>query len=98
MNKLTLILGMAFVTYLPRLLPFFLIKGHINKDFERFLKLIPYTALGALILPGVFTAVDGEFFAGVIGAITAIAIAWLTGNLVLTVIASIIATFIIVIL
>lgn len=99
MTKLTLILGMMVVTYLPRLLPFMMFKNkNVNKDFERFLKLIPYTALGALIIPGVFTAVEGELFGGIIGAIVAVIVALLTENLVLTVILSILATFFIIII
>lgn len=98
MTKLTLILGMALVTYIPRLLPFFLLKGRINKDFERFLKIIPYTALGALIIPGVFTAVNGNLTAGLVGAGVAIITSWFYKNLVLTVLASIAATYIIMIL
>lgn len=98
MTKLTMILGMALVTYLPRLLPFFIIKGHIKKDLEIFLKIIPYTALGALVIPGVFTAVDHNLSASLVGAIVAVLISWFNKNLVITVLASIVATYLMMIL
>lgn len=51
------ILGMAAVTYIPRLAPFlFLGNREIPKRLDAFLKCIPLAALGALIIPGVFQA------------------------------------------
>ena len=51
------ILGMAAVTYIPRLTPFlFLGNKQIPKRMDAFLKCIPLAALGALIIPGVFQA------------------------------------------
>lgn len=53
---LLLVLGMAAVTYLPRALPAVLIeKLHFGPKLEKFLQLIPYTAMAALICPGIFT-------------------------------------------
>ena len=55
-----LILGMAVVTYIPRAIPAVLIdKMKFGPKIEKFLKLIPYTAMAALIFPGVLT-VDSE--------------------------------------
>ncbi len=52
-----LILGMAAVTYIPRLLPFLLLNRlHIPHRVNAFLKAIPVAAIGALIIPGVLTA------------------------------------------
>lgn len=49
-----LILGMTAVTYLPRALPGVLIgRLKFGKRFQKFLRLIPYTAMAALIFPGV---------------------------------------------
>ena len=60
MNKVNitlLILGMAAVTYIPRALPAVLIeKMHFSRKVEKFLRLIPYTAMAALIFPGVLSA------------------------------------------
>ena len=55
-----LILGMAAVTYLPRVLPAFLMaKLVLSKRAEAFLLLLPYAAMSALISPGVFS-VDAQ--------------------------------------
>jgi len=54
MNILFLILGMAAVTYIPRLLPaLFLDRVKFPDWFRKWLNSIPYAALGALIFPGV---------------------------------------------
>jgi len=56
-NLIPLILGMAGVTYGPRLLPFLLFsKVKIPRRVDAFLKCIPVAAIGALIIPGVLTA------------------------------------------
>ena len=50
------------VTYLPRMLPAFVIdKLHLSPKAEKFLKLIPYTAMAALIFPGIITIDDNGF-------------------------------------
>ena len=73
MNIPLLILGMALVTFIPRLLPAFVVdKINMNRYAERFLKLIPYTAMAALVFPGVI-GVGGEvWYIGAIGACVAI--------------------------
>ena len=54
-NIWLLILGMTVVTYVPRALPAVLIeKMHFSPKVEKFLKLIPYTAMAALISPACF--------------------------------------------
>jgi branched chain amino acid efflux pump len=56
-NLIPLILGMAAVTYGPRLLPFlFFSNTIIPRRVDAFLKCIPVAAIGALIIPGVGTA------------------------------------------
>ena len=56
-KELIVIFGMAMVTYLPRLLPFLLLTNRqIPKRCDAFLRCIPPAALGALIVPGVFSA------------------------------------------
>ncbi|MBF7097717.1 AzlD domain-containing protein [Alkalibacter mobilis] len=55
--ELGIITGMAIVTYLPRMIPFILMKDiEIPKKIDRFLSLIPYTILSALIFPGILEA------------------------------------------
>ena len=76
MNIPLLILGMALVTYLPRLIPSLIInKVSFGKRFERFIGLIPYTAMAALIVPGIFSADPERWYIGVIGGVVAITLA-----------------------
>ena len=68
-----LILGMAAVTFLPRVLPAFLVeKLKFNRYLDRFLRLIPYTAMAALIFPGVLSVDPTRWYVGAIGALVAI--------------------------
>ena len=46
---LILILGMMLVTYIPRMLPAVLLeKLHFGPKAEKFLQLVPYTAMAAV--------------------------------------------------
>lgn len=98
-NILMVIVGMALVTYLPRILPFYLFsKMNLSKRMMLFLKCIPYTALGALILPDVFSAVEGNNAASLIGAVTAVVLTYLFKNMIVTVIGAIAAVYVVLIL
>ncbi len=71
------ILGCALVTFIPRLIPsIFVGRITFNKKTEKFLDLIPYTALSALIIPGVLTVDSQLWYIGLIGAIVAAALSW----------------------
>jgi len=72
-----MILGCAIVTFIPRLLPAILV-GRIsfNRKTEKFLNLIPYTALTALIVPGVLTVDNQLWYIGLIGAVVAGSLSW----------------------
>ena len=75
MNDLTIVLlflSMALVTYVPRMLPFVLIdKMRFSPRTERFLRLIPYTAMAALIFPGVLSVDASRPWIGLAGGATA---------------------------
>ena len=74
---LLLILGMAAVTYIPRALPAVLIdRIKFGARFARFLELIPYTAMTALIFPGVLTVDAQRWYIGVAGGLAAALLAW----------------------
>lgn len=71
-NILLTILLMAAVTYLPRAIPVALFhKIHLGKRLEKFLKLIPYTAMSALIFPGVVTVDAANYWIGIAGGTVA---------------------------
>ena len=80
MNSTTvflMLLGMALVTYIPRAIPAVLIdKMHFSPKGEKFLKLIPYTAMAALIFPGVFLTDASRPIIGILGGAVAILLAW----------------------
>ncbi len=97
MNDLIyLILGMAFVTYVPRLVPFIIIsKLNVSKRFEAFLKCVPYVALGALIIPGVFSVTPDVPAASLIGIGFAILYGLIRGGMIVPVLGSVLVTFLV---
>jgi branched-subunit amino acid transport protein len=79
------IIGMAVVTYVPRMLPLVFLKAdRIPPRLQAILKNVPYAALGALIVPGIFMIQKDPWF-GVIGGLTALLAAWLGGHLIVVV-------------
>ena len=86
-----LIIGMAVVTYLPRLIPFIMFKGKELPPFlQAVLKNVPYAILGALIVPSVFYINDDVMF-GVIGLATAFVVAYIGANVIFVVLSAIVA-------
>ena len=95
MKYLPLILGMALVTYIPRLIPLLVLKRkNTSHRFRMFLIFIPYTSLSILIIRGVLTASSDMRGPTIIGIIIAGFIAYIQNNLILSVIGGIIAAFI----
>lgn len=89
-----LILGMSLVTYLPRALPAaFIARLHFGPRMEKFLKLIPYTAMAALIFPGVLQTDAAHPIIGIAGGAAAALLAWRKKPLMLCVFAAIAADF-----
>ena len=85
-----IILGCAIVTFIPRLIPaLFINKLNFPPKVEKFLKLIPYTAMSALIFPGIFTVDTANPIIGIAGGLTAILLAWRKVQVVLCVLAAI---------
>ncbi|MGN1047667.1 MAG: AzlD domain-containing protein [Eubacteriales bacterium] len=92
---LFLILGMAFVTYIPRAIPAVLIdKIKFGRKAEKFLKLIPYTAMTALIFPGVITVDPSNPAIGIAGGAVAGVLAWKKCPLIVCVLAAIAVDFV----
>lgn len=85
------IIGMAVVTYIPRMLPFIMFKGKELPPFvQGVLKNVPYATLGALIFPAVLFIRDGDILYGIVGAVAAFLIAFTGANVILVVIGSIV--------
>ena len=71
--------GMVVVTYVPRLLPFVMRgKRELPAWQQRALRLVPFAAIGALILPDGLAAVGGDKVLSLLG----LAVAALAGALV----------------
>lgn len=91
---LLLVFGMTLVTYLPRMLPSIIIdKMRFGARTEKFLRLIPFTAISALIFPGVFFVDGANIYIGIVGALTAGILAWLRFPVMVCVLAAIAVNF-----
>lgn len=73
MNYLLLSVFMLLVTFVPRVLPGFLLdKITLGAKAKKFLNLIPFTAMSALIFPGVLYVDEQRLWIGAVGAVIAI--------------------------
>ena len=76
-----MLLGMALVTYLPRMIPLTILDGkELPPIVSGVLKNIPYAVLGALIFPAVLFVQEGNVLFGVVGASVAFLIAIVGGG------------------
>ena len=90
MRIVILIIGMGIVTYIPRMLPAVLIeKIKLSRNMEKFLSLIPYTAMAALIFPGVLSVDEKNMSIGLVGAVVAVILSYLKLPIMLVVIGAI---------
>jgi branched-subunit amino acid transport protein len=85
-----LLAGMFLVTYIPRLIPFIFARQLTLPPWvQKWLKLFPYAALGALIFPGILGAVPGRpalaAGAGILAAVCALFIRNITVIVVLAI-------------
>jgi branched-subunit amino acid transport protein len=85
-----LILGMAVVTYIPRALPAVVVdRFEVSPKVGKFLRLIPYTAMAALIFPGILTVDPERPDIGIVGGAAAGILAWLKCPVIICVVAAI---------
>ncbi len=95
-NLIPLILGMAAVTYGPRLLPFLLLtKKEIPGRVDTFLKCIPVAAIGALIIPGAVSATPDMPVAAVLGMAFAMIYGLWKGGIIIPVLGSVAVTYLV---
>ncbi|RWR14568.1 AzlD domain-containing protein [Siminovitchia fortis] len=84
------IIGMAVVTYIPRMIPFVMFRGRELPPFiQGVLQNVPFATLGALIFPAVLLINEGNLLYGVVGAAAAFIIAFLGANVIIVVIGAI---------
>jgi branched-subunit amino acid transport protein len=87
---LIMIIGMAVVTYIPRMVPFLLFKGKELPPFlQGVLKNVPYAVLGALIFPKILLIQEGDIWFGITGALAAFLFAFLGANVIVVVLGAI---------
>ncbi len=100
MNSLIgLIFGMAAVTYGPRLLPFLILsEKDIPKRVDAFLRCIPVAAIGALIIPGVFSATPDMPMAAVAGMVFTLLFGLWKGGIIIPVLGSVAVTYLVLVL
>ena len=92
---LIIILGMFLVTYIPRYLPFLFSQNFTFPGrLKTFLSYVPVTALGALILPDAFTAMESQPMASTAGIVFAGIFSYFYSNIFLTVVVCIGVTYI----
>lgn len=93
-EHLPLILGMALVTYLPRVLPLVTLSNKdVSNKTRAFLQFIPYTSLSILIIRGILTS-DIKL-ASIAGILAAGLISYWKGNAVLSVFGGILVSYLI---
>jgi branched-subunit amino acid transport protein len=77
MEVFLIIIGMSIVTYVPRLLPALIMDRFMLPTWvNRWLKSIPYAALGALIFPGILSVDKSSAMIGLVGGLVAAAAAY----------------------
>lgn len=90
MPLIWIIVGMGAVTYLPRMLPLVVFDAKkIHPRLRGILKNVPYAALGALIFPGILLT-NHDLLFGIIGALTAFAVAYFGAGLMYVVLSAIV--------
>ncbi len=89
-NILILVILMAFVTYIPRLLPLAVMKAdRLPEKFKLFLSFIPYAVLGALIIPDGLSGIPGSIWNSVIVLAVAALVSWYKNNVILAFVISV---------
>jgi len=93
-NITLIILGMSVVTYIPRHLPF-IISERVSFPpiLKSFLSYVPIAALGALIFPDAFLALEGYPLASAMGVAAAGILSYTQKNIFITVAGSITITY-----
>jgi branched-subunit amino acid transport protein len=90
MEIFVIILGMSVVTYIPRLLPVFMMdKFNLPVWAKRWLTSIPFAALGALVFPDILTVERDMPAIGLVGGLAAAIAAWFRVNVVVVIAISI---------
>lgn len=89
-SVMIIVIGMMLVTFIPRVIPFFVLSDkELPKPLKMFLEYVPYTALGALIIPGAITAIPNAPLASLVGLAFAVIYSYYKGGIIVSVVGSI---------
>ena len=98
-NFLLVIIGVSLVTYPLRCIPaVFISRLHLSAFLQRFLDLVPYTAMTALVFPGIFYCIDGHTYAAYAGTCAAILSAAFKAPLALSVVIAVLTVLVMLII
>ena len=86
-----MIIGMAVVTYIPRMLPFLVFKGkELPPFFQGVLKNVPFRRIGSIDFSRAFLLIqEGNILFGAVGTVAAFVFAFFGANVILVVIGAI---------
>ncbi len=87
------VLIMAFVTYIPRVLPMAFVKKKIKSKFLRsFLFYVPFAVLGAMTFPSILYS-TGNLYSALIGMVVALVLASLGKGLLTVAISALLSVY-----
>lgn len=93
MDLVFLVFAMAFVTYVPRMIPLVILHNFkLPPKVKTFMELIPFAVLGALIIPGIFTSTN-NFMSSFSGFVIAVLLAYCNANVILVILGAIIISY-----
>lgn len=94
-----IVVGMMIVTFIPRLIPFLVVSNRtIPKRLAQFLEYVPYTALGALIIPGAIRAIPESPLAASAGILFAVVYSYIKGGMIISVVGGIFIAYIVLVI
>jgi branched-subunit amino acid transport protein len=92
-TSLLAVLLMAFVTYLPRVLPLAIFRKEIkSKYIKSFLHYVPYAVLGALTFPDIIYS-TGSLATAACGTVVALVLAYFEKGLVIVALGAILTVY-----
>ncbi|MGD1822766.1 MAG: AzlD domain-containing protein [Pleomorphochaeta sp.] len=96
---ITIILIASIATMIPRFIPYFTpLIDKIPNSIKEMLKILPIAALGALIFPFCLIDFNPLWIAGLIGVLIAFIFGYLRFNMIISIILSVVATYLLLML
>ncbi len=91
---LGLFVGMMLVTYIPRVLPYYLYERlTIATWIEKPLRILPCVAIGVFLIPGGVCLYPDTPFVAPVGLATSVVVTWVSDNIALGVFSAVAAAF-----